>query len=84
MSNYDDLRNLSDEEIIEIGKYSLVFLGGVVVGYGIKKIISSPTMSNIKRNTGNLIKNYFDPTFNIVEDNNNEVDTEYVEYDVDE
>ncbi|WP_455645971.1 hypothetical protein [Methanosphaera sp.] len=77
MSKYDDLRNLSDEEIIEIGKYSLVFLGGALVGYGIKQIISSPTMGNIKRNTSNLIKDYFNHTITFVEDD--EVETEDVE-----
>lgn len=60
--NIDDLRNLDDKEKLEIGKYALIFLGGVAVGYGVKKVIDSPLMKNIKTNSAIMIKEYFDPS----------------------
>lgn len=60
--NIDDLRNLDDKEKLEIGKCALIFLGGVAVGYGVKKVIDSPLMKNIKTNTAVMVREYFDPS----------------------
>lgn len=57
---------------IEIGKYALVFLGGVALGYGIKKIMDSSNFDDIKNNATSIINDYVTPT------------TEYIDVDIDD
>ena len=42
------------EKVIDMGKFSLFFLSGVAVGYGIKKIVDSEEFESLKEIINNM------------------------------
>ena len=61
MSNNKNSGDNSKEDIIQKGKYALIFMGGVAVGLGLKKVVDSPEFQNIKDNAAEMINDYFNP-----------------------
>lgn len=62
-----------DDEKVEMLKYTSLFVGGFILGYSVNKIFSSTNVDNIKSNAVSMIRNYFNPEIEYVEDFNDEI-----------
>ena len=73
MSNNKNSGDNSKEDIIQKGKYALIFMGGVAVGLGLKKVVDSPEFQNIKDNAAEMINDYFNPQVEYVNVDYNDI-----------
>jgi hypothetical protein len=73
MSNNKNSGDNSKEDIIQKGKYALIFMGGVAVGLGLKKVVDSPEFQNIKDNAAEMINDYFNPQVEYVNVDDNDI-----------
>ncbi|MGN1322104.1 MAG: hypothetical protein ACI4VJ_05935 [Methanosphaera sp.] len=73
MSNNKNSGDNSKEDIIQKGKYALIFMGGVAVGLGLKKVVDSPEFQNIKDNAAEMINDYFNPPVEYVNVDDNDI-----------
>lgn len=73
MSNNKNSGDNSKEDIIQKGKYALIFMGGVAVGLRLKKVVDSPEFQNIKDNAAEMINDYFNPQVEYVNVDDNDI-----------
>lgn len=59
---------LDDNQKKGIIKGAAIFMGGVVVGYAIKKSLESPAIDNIKHNFNDLVTDYFNHQIEYVDE----------------
>ena len=75
--NYE-MHEMSNDDKVELGKYALIFMSGIALGYGVKKALDSPQLKNIKNNAATMISEYVNPTIEYVDIDENDVVTEVI------
>lgn len=61
------LNDLDQDDVIEIAKCSAFFIGGFIAGYGIKKVLDSSAVENIKNNAVEYFESTRNATGNIID-----------------
>ena len=59
MQDRNLLSDLYFERKNDFSKYALIFAGGVMAGYALKKFIDSPNFEKVKNNAADLVNDYF-------------------------